>query len=420
MSARPFSPLRRRVLALLAVAGGFALVARFQDRDGRAAAIDHYTCSMHPSVKQPGPGKCPICGMNLVPVAKDTKDASNAKNAKDAKDAKDPQASTVTLDDSRRQLIGVRTAPVTVGPMRTTFRAAGRVAYDESRLADVNPRVRGWITRLMASQPGQPVGKGQPLFEMYSPESYNAQHDLLLALQASNAPLVHAARQRLRLLGMDDAQIDAMAKKGAPAESITVLSPASGFIAEKNAVEGASIEPGTRVFRIAALDRVWIEANVYEADLVHVRVGQPVEVILDHAPDRTYDAKVASIDPSLDAKARTGRVRVTVANRDLALRPEMYATVELGADMGTRLQVPSAAVVYTGPRRLVFLDRGEGRFEPRAIRIGAEAHGMYEVLSGLQAGDSVAVSGVFLIAAEARIRTAAAYWENASDAGDEP
>lgn len=382
---------------------------------GAAHEIDHYTCSMHPSVNQKGPGKCPICGMDLIPVTKEQQ-----------------AEGVVLIDDARRQLIGVRTAPVVEAPMRATVRAVGRVAYDESALTEVNLKVRGWITKLLVTETGQHVTKGQTLFTMYSPELYNAQQDFLLATHGASASatsasdagptrmqsLGGAARQRLRLLGMEDAQIDAIAKSGAPAESIAVPSPASGFVIEKNVVEGASVDAGMRLYRIAALNKVWVEAEVYEADLPNVRVGQPVKVTLDYVPGRTYDAKVAYIYPYLESQSRTGRVRIEIANKELDLRPGMYASIELGADVGNRVQVPSSAVVYTGPRRLVFVDLGQGRFKPQEIHVGSDANGMVEVLDGLKPGDLVATSGVFLIAAEARISTAATYWESSGDEDD--
>ena len=375
------------------------------------ATVHHYTCSMHPSVKSPTPGKCPICGMDLVPVTNEQQEQG-----------------VVMIDEARRQLIGVRTARVGEGPMRGAFRAVGRVAYDEAALTDVNLKVRGWITQLYVNQTGQKVSRGQTLFVMYSPELYAAQQDFLLATQGAGAfpmfsdagasraeSLGRAARQRLHLLGMSDAQIDAVAQKAAPLESIGVPSPASGYVIEKNVVNGASVDPGTRLYRIAALDKVWIEAEVYEADLPRVRVGQPAKVTLDYLPGRGYDAKVAYVYPYLDPKSRTGRVRIEIANKGLELRPGMYVTVDLSAEATSRVQVPSAAVVYTGPRRLVFVDVGQGRFRPQEIRVGEESNGMYEVLSGLSPGDVVATSGVFLIAAEARISTAAKYWESGSD-----
>lgn len=377
-------------------------------------AIDHYTCSMHPSVRQQGPGKCPICGMDLIPVTK-------AQH----------EEGVVMIDEARRQLIGVRTGRVIEAPMRDTFRAVGRIEYDESGLTDVNLKVRGWVTKLFVSETGQRVAKGQTLFTMYSPELYNAAQDFLLALHGATASAVasdsgtargesfgRAARLRLRLLGMEDAQIDAVAKTGLPQESIAVPSPASGFVIEKDVVEGGSVEAGMRLYRIAALNKVWVEADVYEADLAHVRVGQKAHMSLDYLPGRTYDASVAYIYPYLDSKSRTGRVRIEIANKQLELRPGMYANVELGSEIGNRVQVPAAAVVYTGPRRIVFIDLGEGRFKPQEIQVGTEANGMYEVTAGLKPGDVVATSGVFLIAAEARISTASKYWESSNESED--
>ena len=376
---------------------------------GSAGEIAHYTCSMHPSVKQAGPGKCPICGMNLVPVSKEQQ-----------------AQGVVMIDEGRRQLIGVRTAAVVEGPLRSSFQAVGQVVYDESAFTDVNLKVKGWITKLLVNATGQRVARGQTLFTMYSPELYNAEQDFLLASKSggmdsgqkdggapSVASFARAARKRLNLLGLSDAQIDAVAARGEPQESTAIVSPASGFVIEKNVVEGASVDAGMRLFRIAALDKVWVEADVYEADLAHVRVGQRAKVTLDYLPGRAYDAKVSYIYPYFESGARTGRVRIELVNRALELRPGMYASVELASDQGLRVQVPASAIVYTGPRRLVFVDLGEGRFRPQEVRVGTEADGMYEVLAGLKAGDMVATSGVFLIAAEARISTAAKYWDSA-------
>jgi Cu(I)/Ag(I) efflux system membrane fusion protein len=370
-----------------------------------AGTIDHYTCSMHPSVRQAGPGKCPICGMDLIPVTREQQEQG-----------------VVMIDEGRRQLIGVRTEPVVAAPMRMTFRAVGHVTYDESALSDVNLKVRGWITKLYVSQTGQRVSKGQPLFAMYSPELYNAEQDFLVGLHgaAGTGLLANAARQRLHLLGLTESQIDAVAQSGKPSEDLAIASPATGFIIEKNVVEGASVDAGMRLYRIASLSKVWVDADVYESDLAHVRVGQLATVTLDYLPGHAYEAKVAYVYPYLDPAVRTGRVRLELANNELDLRPGMYTTVDLSSDLGNRVQVPAAAVVYTGPRRLVFVDVGGGRFRPTEVQVGTASNGMYEVLSGLSPGEQVATSGVFLIAAEARISSAAKYWDTTveADAGE--
>lgn len=384
--------------------------------DSDPDAIDHYTCSMHPSVHQAGPGKCPICGMDLIPVTRSQQ-----------------QEGLVLIDEARRQLIGVRVGSVTEAPLQRTLRAVGRVAYDESKLTDVTLKVRGWITRLLVNETGQRVRQGQPLFQLYSPDLFSAQQDFLLARGGSGGAasgaasplLAQSARQRLHLLGLGDAEIDALERRGTPSESVPFPSPASGFVIEKAVVEGAAAEAGMRLYRIASLDSVWVEAELYEADLARVRAGERATVTLDYVPGRAYEGKVSYIYPFVDPVARTGRIRVVLANPALELRPGMYASVSLVSAPAPRLQVPVSAVVYTGPRRLVFLDLGAGRFRPQEIRVGAESGGMYEVLEGLKPGDRVATSGVFLIAAEARISTAAKYWEKtpeepAASSGAEP
>ena len=365
----------------------------------------YYTCSMHPSVHQSTPGKCPLCGMDLTRV-----------------DGDPQRAGSVAISEARRNSIGVRTSEVVESKMLQNLRLVGRLAYDEAKLSDVTPKLRGWVVKLLVNSTGQRVQKGQTLFTLYSPELYNAQQDFLLALRTqtgapgSSAALVQAARQRLRLLDLSDAQIEELAQHGQPFENVPFAARESGFVIEKDIVEGAAFEPGMRLYRIASLDKVWIEADVYEADLTRVRVGQKASVTLDYLPGRSYEARVAYVYPYLNLEARTGRVRLEMLNRKLELRPGMYANVQLEADLGTRLQVPVSAIVYTGPRRLVFVDTGDGRFRPQEVLIGAEAGGKYEVLSGLRAGDKVASSGVFLIAAEARIRADSAYWDSAESA----
>jgi Cu(I)/Ag(I) efflux system membrane fusion protein len=338
-----------------------------------------------------------MCGMELTPVTKQQQ-----------------RDGVLTISPARQQLIGVRTSPVIEANMQQSLRAVGRLAYDESTLSDISLKVRGWIVKLHVDNTGQHVQKGQTLFTLYSPELYNAQQDFLLATRgAGTFNLAGPARQRLRLLDFSEAQLAELTRRGEPIENVTFSARESGYVIEKNVVEGAAVEPGMRLYRIASLDKIWIEADVYEADFAHVSVGQKANVTLDYLPGKIYEARVAYVYPYLNAETRTGRVRLELVNRKRELRPGMYANVQLDTDLGPRLQVPSSAIVYTGPRRLVFVDLGEGRFRTQEVTIGAQASGMSEVLSGLHAGDKVAVSGVFLIAAEARISSAAQYWESA-------
>jgi membrane fusion protein, copper/silver efflux system len=266
---------------------------------------------------------------------------------------------------------------------------------------------------------GQPVRKGQLLFTLYSPELYAAQQEYLLARQSASQPgqtLARAARKRLELLGLPAAQIDQITARGEPLENVPFLSPASGYILEKDVVEGAAVQAGARLFRIAPLHKVWVQADVYEQDLRHVKVGQKVEVTFPYLPEEKYESKIAYIYPALEGMTRTARARIELPNPDLVLKPDMFADVTMHIEGGERLQVPEAAVIYTGPRRLVFVDLGDGRLRPQEVELGIESGDAYEVLGGLSEGDRVVTSGNFLIAAESRIRSAAEYWTGGDDA----
>jgi Cu(I)/Ag(I) efflux system membrane fusion protein len=366
-----------------------------------AGDIAYYTCSMHPSVRQQAPGKCPICDMNLIPVRRD-----------------EMRSEVVTLDDGRQQEIGLRTGVVALRPLADRITTVGRVAYDESRLHDVSVKFAGWIGKLYVDQTGQRVRRGQTLFTLYSPELYGAEQEFLSALEsqraarASAAPdradyLVEAARQKLRLWDLGDGEIRRIAARGAPEKEVPVASPAAGVVIEKDVVQGASVQPGMKLFRIAGLDRMWIEAEVYEADLGRVTLGAPATVTLRALPGRQLHGRVALVEPALAAESRTARVRIEVLNPvgtlGPALRPDMYAEVELSGAGRQSLVVPESAVLYTGPRTVVFVDLGGGRFRPREVRLGAKSAGAYEVLAGLREGDRVVTSGNFLLDAESRL-----------------
>jgi Cu(I)/Ag(I) efflux system membrane fusion protein len=366
-----------------------------------AGDIAYYTCSMHPSVRQQAPGKCPICDMNLIPVRRD-----------------EMRSGVVTLDDGRQQEIGLRTGVVALRPLADRITTVGRVAYDESRLHDVSVKFAGWIGKLYVDQTGQRVRRGQTLFTLYSPELYGAEQEFLSALEsqraarASAAPdradyLVEAARQKLRLWDLGEGEIRRIAARGAPEKEVPVASPAAGVVIEKDVVQGASVQPGMKLFRIAGLDRMWIEAEVYEADLGRVTLGAPATVTLRALPGRQLHGRVALVEPALAAESRTARVRIEVLNPvgtlGPALRPDMYAEVELSGAGRQSLVVPESAVLYTGPRTVVFVDLGGGRFRPREVRLGAKSAGAYEVLAGLCEGDRVVTSGNFLLDAESRL-----------------
>lgn len=328
----------------------------------------------------------------------------------------------IRIDDARRQVIGLRTERVVEEAMALGIRAVGKVTYDEARLTDVSLRVGGFITDLRVATTGRAVKKGETLFTLYSPELYAAQQEYLAALRGREAgggvataseALVKASEKKLLLWGLSAAQLAKVAASGEPIEDIPFASPASGTIIEKNVVEGAAVDMGMRIFRIAALDTIWVEAELYEPDLRHVRAGTPATIALDYAPGDVRKGKVTFVYPYLDPLTRTGRVRIELPNRGLALKPDMYATVELDVALGARVQVPTAAIIYTGRRRVVFVDVGRGKLQPRLVTVGASNADRTEVLEGLVPGDVVVTSGNFLVASESRLRSTGSLWSDA-------
>lgn len=373
-------------------------VSSARDHAPAPGEIAYYTCSMHPSVKQPGPGPCPVCGMDLTPVTD-----------------REVESGVIIIDAARRQLIGVKTGKVQKRRVEKAIRTVGKITYDEERLVDVSTRFKGWIEALFADSTGARVQQGQTLFTVYSPELYAAQQDLLIASGRGESAgasgfLLESAKQRLKLWDVSASFIERVLEKGEPIQNVPIASPASGFVIEKNVVEGSSVEPGTKLLRIANLDEVWIEAELYEADLPLVAKGQAAVVTLPYLPGKRFEGKVTLVYPYLSSATRTGKVRIELDNEQVELKPDMYATVELSADRGQRLVVPESAVIYAGPRRIVFLDLGAGRLRPQRVEVGIKTGDHYEVLGGLQAGDIVVTSGNFLVAAESRLKSAERGW----------
>lgn len=419
------SPTARRSILLLGAAlalAGLVLVGAriagrpdadreaFRERPsvtgGPDAAVE-YTCPMHPSVRQAAPGRCPLCGMDLAAVHRPGEGAGDD--------------GLVELDEGRRRRAGVRTARVGREALVREVRAFGRVVFDETRLYEVSVKVGGWITHLQAAETGGPVRAGQVLFTLYSPELYAAQQEYLLArrrrtggaaeeARGSGDALLAATRRRLALWDVAPTVLQALDRSAAPLVNVPVHSPVDGFVVEKNVVAGAAVAAGERLYRIAALDAVWIEADVYRDDVIRVAAGQPAAITLPYLPGGPLSGRVAYVYPTQDPESRTSRIRIALPNADLALRPGMLADVSLTVPLGERLAVPAAAVLYTGPRRLVFVDLGAGQLAPREVRLGARAGDHYEVLSGLVDGDVVVTSGNFLVAAESRLRAATALW----------
>ena len=366
------------------------------------SSVEFYSCGMHPWVILPEPGLCPICHMDLTPL--------------------DPDKFTgeITIDPVVTQNIGVRIAAVGSGPIVRTIRTVGTVTFDETRVRDVNIKVPGWIEKLYVDYEGAEVGTGDPLFEFYSPKLYSAQSEYLSALQmrgqvgAEFLPetqmdaerLIADARVQLEFYDITQEQLEALEARGEPAKTMTIRSPHDGVVVAKHANEGMRVDPGMRVYQIADLSKIWVMVSLYEYQLPFVQEGQQATMHLPYIPGQTFEGRVIYVYPYLDEKTRQVRVRLEFENPDLFLKPGMYARIELRSTIAReRTVAPRSAVIDTGERQVAFLSLGEGRFEPRDVRMGVETEGgLVEILDGLSPGELVVTSGQFLLDSEARIR----------------
>ena len=323
------------------------------------------------------------------------------------------QLDALNVDSYRRQLIGVTTSEVLYLNLVKIIHVGARVNYDETRIFDINLKYDAWIGTLYADFVGKKISKGEPLFTLYNAELVSAQDEYLSSLKRKNTgpySLQKAARSRLERLDISSAEIRSLAKRGQVIEYIPMLSPGKGTVIEKYIVAGAAVKAGERLLRIADLSTVWVEGDVYEADLPWIKLGMQAKVSFPEVPEQVYSAKVNFIQPVLNTDTRTAIVRVSIANPGGLLRPGMYARLDLQVDLGERFVVPEQAVIYSGEQRVVFLDQGEGRLQPRKIKTGLRNDGYIEVLDGLKLGDVVVTSGNFLIAAESKFKSGLAQW----------
>ena len=347
-------------------------------------------------------------GMEYIPVYENDDEGSDG--------------SSIKISSAKVQRLGVRTEPAVMHEMMRTVRAVGTVQVDERRLFIVNTKFEGWIEKLHVNATGQTVRRGEPLMEIYAPELVVAQQEYLLAwrsqqemagagaeIQASARQLAGAALQRLRNWDISDDQIKRLQREGKFARTLTLRAPTDGIVLEKMAIQGMKFAAGEPLYKIADLSSVWLIADVFEQDLALVREGQNVKVTVEPYRDGSFTGKVAFVYPTVSRDTRTVKVRIEIANPDLALKTGMYASVELMAPLGgdaPRLAVPESAVLNSGTRQVVLVDRGEGRYEPREVKLGRFGDGYYEILSGLKADEKVVVGANFLIDAESNLRSA--------------
>jgi Cu(I)/Ag(I) efflux system membrane fusion protein len=342
-----------------------------------------YRSPMNAGETSPVPRKDAM-GMDFVPVYEDA----------------DNSDGTVTISPERVQLLGVRTEAAREESFSRSIRAVGTIAADERRIAVVAPRFEGWIENLIVNATGQEVRRGDPLFTFYSPEAAAAAREYAIARQMPGT-LTEAAATRLRYLGLPASDVKAT-------EMMTVRAPIDGTVMEKTALTGARFGAGDTLYRITDLSSVWVLADVFEQDLASVRPGETASIHLAAYPNRALTGTVSFVYPSLNPATRTARVRIELANPDRLLKPDMYATVVIEADRdGPKVvTVPESAVLDDGARRIVLVERGTGRFQPRAISTGRHGDGGVEVTSGLVAGEEVVIAANFMIDSESNLRSA--------------
>jgi membrane fusion protein, copper/silver efflux system len=375
----------------------------------RERRILYWQDPMHPQYRSDKPGKAPDCGMDLVPVY-----------AEETEFAQDTPQGTFRITPEKQQLIGVKYGEVRSQPLAKTIRAVGRLEFDETRITHVHSKIEGWVERVYVDFTGKLIEKNQPLLSIYSPELLATQEEYLLALRAREklgkssitevaagaSSLLDAARQRLELWDVSAEQIEELERTKKPIKAVTLYATRSGFVTARNVYERQKITPETDLYTIADLSTVWAIADIYEFEAPEIRLGQAVTLTLPYLANRTFRGKITYIYPQLDNTTRTLKVRTEFPNPDFALKPDMYANVELRIDYGKQLSVPVEAVLDSGSEQTVFVALDRGYFEPRNIQLGGKVGDTFIVLGGLKDGERIVTSGNFLIDSESKLKSA--------------
>jgi multidrug efflux pump subunit AcrA (membrane-fusion protein) len=386
----------------------------------RKADATPYNCPMHPTYVSDRPGDCPICGMRLVPV----KPAQSGEAEQSTSDTETGVAdmATVTMNAEEMRLTGVMTAVAERAPFARTVRAVGTVKADETRVQRVQTRVGGYVEQLQANFLGQLIHRGDPVLGIYSPELLSSQEEFLRARETakrfatSSLPetrrggedLLRASRQRLELFGVPGSFLANLEQTGLAERVVTLTAPISGYITAKDVSIGQRVEPGRELFTVTDLSSVWVEAAFYESEAPAIVIGATATLTLPYDPSLELQGRVAYIYPYLNPDTRTLPVRFDVPNPGLALKPGMYANVELVIDQGEQVTVPDNAVMDTGSRQIVFVAGANGKFTPRLVTVGARSNGRASILTGLAPGEQVVVKANFLLDSESRLRAAIA------------
>jgi membrane fusion protein, copper/silver efflux system len=369
--------------------------------------ILYYHDPMHPSYKSDKPGIAPDCGMDLEPVYADDDAAYNHEVPEHHGHRDD-----VYVSPDKQQLIGVEYGTVDYGPAFGTVRGAAKVQLDENNVVRVATKQDAWIDHIDVKLVGTKVKKNQQLLTLYNPQAYSAQQDFVVLAKAKmlkqpyDAGKFAAAKLRLQVLGFDDEDIDAIERSAMPQVKINLYSPIDGVVVAVNAVEKQKVMPDA-LYTIAKLQTVFVNADFPETDAAFIREGQTATLRVPSMPNRSFRGRVETILPQLDANSRTLKARFIFDNADLALRPEMFGTVQIQTGGARKLTVVQDAVLNSGLKQIVFVDKGEGYLEPRPVKLGTQFGNRVEVLSGLKRGERVVTSGNFLIDSEAQLRASA-------------
>ena len=433
------SKLLQLILAVLLI---MAIPACSKHGSGANSNIDYWTCTMHPSVHAKDPGKCPICSMDLVPVMKtaaspaatspssDMKDMKGMENMPgmpgmksggDSKAREKPGEFVVPVE--RQQQIGVTYATVETKPLTHTIRAVGRVVPETQRVWRVVSRTNAYVQELGVNAVGEFVKKNQVLMKLYSPELLTTQRELIDLLRTRDRSsagahsaredfqsLIDSAERRLKLWNITDEQIAELERTRQPQESLPILSQVDGVVQSLPVTQGASVATGTPLVEVADLSVVWVWGEFYQDELPMLKLGQEITVSSSSYPGEKFPGQITVVDPFIDQAKRTGRVRADIQNPDRKLKPDMYVDLLLEMDMGRSLVVPVSAVMPTGQRNIAFVDKGQGKLEPRFLELGGKYGDVYAVTNGLTEGERVVASANFLIDAESKIQGALKSW----------
>jgi membrane fusion protein, copper/silver efflux system len=398
--------------------GIFAGCDKFGEGVARDPNVDYYTCTMHPSVRSQDPnGKCPICSMNLVPVMKKGADEHARGMFEHGKAAPEAEFSEFKVPVERQQQIGVTYAAVEKKALRRAIRSVGMVAPDRSRQWSFVARVEGYVQKLFVTSPGEWVEEGAPLLTIYAPELLTAEREFVNLLEtrvratgavgrANGDRLIEASRRRLEQWNVTAKQIAELEKARKPSEFLTLVSPFQGVVQEAPVDQGRRVAIGDPLVTVADLSIVWVWVELYENEMPMIGKGQKVNLTATSNPGQVFSGEICLIDPFINETTRTAKVRIDIPNPDLTLRPGMYMNSEIAVDAGEGLAIPVSAVMPNGLRTLVFVDRGEGKLEPRLVQLGGQFGDDYEVRGGLTEGERVVASANFLIDAESQVQGA--------------